>query len=295
MAEALAQQGRCRHHPGRHAIQPCAPDGGRGGAARLCAATSCWRIAPAAPTPTTPTTATCCWTICTAPPSSIARRMQDMKPKWRPWPPSCIDAGRRPYVIPGGGSNPAGALGYVNAALELVNQANERGLRIDHMVHATGSAGTQAGLVAGLQALSSRIRLLGIGVRAPREKQEANGLRTGRGDLRNCWDCAGELPRERWWPTATTSARGYGMPTPASVEAVEAARAQLEGILLGPGVFGQRHGGPHRSDPQGTVQARARTSCSCIPAASSGCSAIPPPSGTRFADAAFRSERLRGG
>ncbi len=81
-------------------------------------------------------------------------------------------AGHRPYVIPGGGSNPVGALGYVNAALELLNQSVAMGLRIDVLVHGTGSAGTQAGLVAGLQAMNSAIRLLGIGVRAPREKQE---------------------------------------------------------------------------------------------------------------------------
>src|SRR5215470_8655576 len=61
--------------------------------------------------------------------------------------------GRKPYVIPGGGSNPVGALGYANCALELVAQANERGLRIGHVVHATGSAGTQAGFVTGLVAL----------------------------------------------------------------------------------------------------------------------------------------------
>src|SRR5262249_51210991 len=54
------------------------------------------------------------------------------------------EKGRKPYVIPGGGSNPVGALGYVNAALELVAQANDFGLKIAHVVHATGSAGTQA-------------------------------------------------------------------------------------------------------------------------------------------------------
>src|SRR6202789_2533491 len=58
--------------------------------------------------------------------------------------------GRKPYLIPGGGSNPTGALGYVNAAMELIGQANDSGLRIDHVVHATGSAGTQAGLITGL-------------------------------------------------------------------------------------------------------------------------------------------------
>ncbi|HUE11608.1 MAG TPA: D-cysteine desulfhydrase family protein, partial [Steroidobacteraceae bacterium] len=76
--------------------------------------------------------------------------------------------GRRPYLIPGGGSNPIGALGYVNAALELVTQANDRGLSIDHVIHATGSAGTQAGLMAGLAGIRSGVPLLGIGVRAPR-------------------------------------------------------------------------------------------------------------------------------
>src|ERR1700679_485206 len=57
--------------------------------------------------------------------------------------------GRRPYAIPGGGSNPTGALGYVNAALELISQANDLGLRVDQVVHATGSAGTQAGMIVG--------------------------------------------------------------------------------------------------------------------------------------------------
>src|SRR6185312_4614132 len=84
------------------------------------------------------------------------------------------EAGEVPYVIPGGGSNTTGALGYANVALELMSQANDLGLRIDRVVHATGSAGTQAGLVAGFEALNSGIRVLGIGVRAPKDRQEAN-------------------------------------------------------------------------------------------------------------------------
>jgi len=80
--------------------------------------------------------------------------------------------GRKVYTIPGGGSNPTGALGYVNCAFEMLNQFNERGLKVDHIVHATGSAGTQAGLITGLQAMNAQIPLLGIGVRAPKPKQE---------------------------------------------------------------------------------------------------------------------------
>ena len=71
--------------------------------------------------------------------------------------------GRVVYTIPGGGSNATGALGYANCALELVSQANAMGLRIDRIVHATGSAGTQAGLIAGLKAINAQIPLLGIG------------------------------------------------------------------------------------------------------------------------------------
>jgi len=140
--------------------------------------------------------------------------------------------GRRAYVIPGGGSNPVGALGYVNAALELVNQSAELGLRIDHLVHATGSAGTQAGLVVGLQGLNSKIRLLGVGVRAPRDKQESMvhelGCRT--------WDLLGlrgQLPREAVAANCDYVGGGYGVPTPGMVEAVTLL-AQTEGLLLDP-------------------------------------------------------------
>jgi L-cysteate sulfo-lyase len=123
-------------------------------------------------------------------------------------------------------------LGYVNAALELVHQATDRGLRIAHLVHATGSAGTQAGLVVGLQALNSPIQLLGVGVRAPREKQEAMvhdlGSRT--------WDLLGlrgQLPREAVVANCDYVGDGYGLPTPGMVEAVTLL-ARTEGLLLDP-------------------------------------------------------------
>jgi 1-aminocyclopropane-1-carboxylate deaminase/D-cysteine desulfhydrase-like pyridoxal-dependent ACC family enzyme len=45
---------------------------------------------------------------------------------------------------------------------------------IDHLVHATGSAGTQAGLIVGAEGINAQVPLLGIGVRAPKEKQEEN-------------------------------------------------------------------------------------------------------------------------
>jgi L-cysteate sulfo-lyase len=88
--------------------------------------------------------------------------------------------GGRPYVIPGGGSNAVGALGYVDCAREIVVQADELDLSIDRIVTATGSAGTHAGLVAGLAVMGTDIPVLGIGVRAPKPKQEENVLKLAR-------------------------------------------------------------------------------------------------------------------
>jgi len=64
--------------------------------------------------------------------------------------------------MPVGGSTPLGAAGYMNAMLELVGQSVDKGVKIDYLVHATGSGGTQAGLVAGAKALNSGIKILGV-------------------------------------------------------------------------------------------------------------------------------------
>jgi|TARA_B100001971_G_C17962289_1_gene418072 L-cysteate sulfo-lyase len=65
-------------------------------------------------------------------------------------------------------------LGYVNAALELLTQDNDMGLRINHVVHATGSCGTQAGLVVGLEGSNAGIPVYGISVRSEKAAQEEN-------------------------------------------------------------------------------------------------------------------------
>jgi L-cysteate sulfo-lyase len=140
--------------------------------------------------------------------------------------------GRKPYAIPGGGSNPIGALGYLNAAIELVHQANESGLKIDHVVHATGSAGTQAGLIAGLKGIRSGIPLLGISVRAPQDRQEDNVFKLA------CATAAlagagGAVDREDVVADSDFVGSGYGFSTPGSVEAIKML-ARLEGILLDP-------------------------------------------------------------
>ena len=141
-------------------------------------------------------------------------------------------SGQSVYTIPGGGSNPVGALGYVNCAMELVNQANDRSLRIDHLVHATGSAGTQAGLVVGLQAMNAGIPLLGVGVRAPRDVQEGNVFKLAEATA-VLLGCPGVVERSDVVANTDYVGEGYGIPAPSTLEAI-ALFAQLESILLDP-------------------------------------------------------------
>ncbi|MEX2643054.1 MAG: D-cysteine desulfhydrase [Acetobacterales bacterium] len=140
--------------------------------------------------------------------------------------------GRKPYVIPGGGSNPVGALGYVNCAFELVSQANDMGLKIDLLVHATGSAGTQAGLVTGLELMNTQIPVLGIGVRAPKPKQEENvyNLCEATADFLGV---KGGVKRDKVVANTDYVGGGYGVPTDGMHEAV-GLFARHEAILLDP-------------------------------------------------------------
>ena len=140
--------------------------------------------------------------------------------------------GRKPYVIPGGGSNATGALGYVLCVQEMAQQALDKHLAFDHMVMATGSAGTQAGLAVGLKLSNSDMGLLGISVRMPKAQQEANVLRLaqataarlGQPDLMQAEDIVAN---------SDYVGSGYGKPTPDGLEAIELF-ARHEGILLDP-------------------------------------------------------------
>ncbi|HKL64845.1 MAG TPA: D-cysteine desulfhydrase [Roseovarius sp.] len=140
--------------------------------------------------------------------------------------------GRKVYTIPGGGSNPTGALGYVNCAFEMLAQFNDRALKVDHIVHATGSAGTQAGLITGLKAMNAQIPLLGVGVRAPKAKQEENVYNLARATAEKL-GCAGVVTREDVVANTDYVGEGYGIPTESGLEAIRMF-AELEAILLDP-------------------------------------------------------------
>ena len=140
--------------------------------------------------------------------------------------------GGRPFAVPGGASDRIGALGYVNCALELLDQAVERNLVIDHIVTATGSAGTQGGLIVGLKATHCGIPLLGVGVGAPREQQEQKVFDLAI-DTADFIGAPGVVERQDVIANCNYIGEGYGRPTESMNEAV-LMMARLEGILVDP-------------------------------------------------------------
>jgi L-cysteate sulfo-lyase len=151
------------------------------------------------------------------------------------------EAGEKPYVIPGGGSNPVGALGYVSCAQELMAQVDEMGLTVDRVVTATGSAGTQAGLVVGLEGANAGVPVLGIGVRLPKDAQEANVHRLAEATA-DFVGMRGGITRSAVMANCDYVGSGYGQPTPGMTEAV-LMLARLEGVLLDPVYSGKAMAG----------------------------------------------------
>jgi len=150
-------------------------------------------------------------------------------------------AGKAPYIIPGGASNPIGALGYAACAEETMTQLNGMHLGIDHIVVPSGSAGTHAGMVAGMAGVSGGIPISGVNVSRTKAVQEEIvfnlalqtaeklGIRSGiaREDI-VCYD--------------QYVGPGYSLPTESMVEAVKLF-ARTEAILLDPVYTGKAAAG----------------------------------------------------
>lgn len=151
------------------------------------------------------------------------------------------ETGRKPYIIPGGGSNRVGALGYVDCAHELTGQIADLGLSVSRVFVASGSAGTQAGLVAGLAALNSPIETIGISVSADAATQKSK-VHTLASDTAKYIDVGDGVPESRIRVYDGYVGEGYGIPTDGMLEAVQLC-AQLEGLLLDPVYAGKAMAG----------------------------------------------------
>ena len=138
--------------------------------------------------------------------------------------------GHRPYVIPLGASTPLGAAGFARGVAEIATSS----VKPDVIVHASSSAGTQAGLIAGCALLGLRPRIIGVSADEP-----AGTLRTlvrelieGMASMLGAKSATIGLDREIEVDDAQVG-DGYGVPTASSTEALELV-ARREGILLDP-------------------------------------------------------------
>ncbi|HSH99392.1 MAG TPA: D-cysteine desulfhydrase family protein [Reyranella sp.] len=138
--------------------------------------------------------------------------------------------GRQPFVVPYGVSSPLGAVGYATTALEIAEQSAALGFEPAAIVHCSGSAGTQAGLVVGAAACLPRTRVVGIDIDAEPERVRADVLALGRAAAtmldRPFDDSAVEV-------VAGHAGPAYGVPHAATVEAIESG-ARLEALVLDP-------------------------------------------------------------
>ncbi len=149
--------------------------------------------------------------------------------------------GRTPYIIPGGASNAIGATGYALCAEEIMTQLNENRLVIDHIIVPSGSAGTHAGMVVGMNGVNGNIPISGVNVSRPKEVQEEI-----------VFDLAGEtairlgvksgVDRDQIVCFDQYVGPGYSLPTDAMVEAVKLF-AGTEAILLDPVYSGKTAAG----------------------------------------------------
>jgi len=140
-------------------------------------------------------------------------------------------AGRKPYFIPGGGSNEIGALGYVSCAFELLDQIKANNLDVGWIVLATGSAGTHAGMLAGLHAAGSTISVMGISVRQPKDKQIAAVHKLAVLTAAQLTDTP--LGVEKVIVDDGYVGAGYGQPTQGTLDAINLI-ARREGLLFDP-------------------------------------------------------------
>ena len=151
-------------------------------------------------------------------------------------------AGRKPYLIPTGGSTEIGALGYVSCLYEILEQQKALSLAFDHIVVANGSSGTHAGLAAGLRSVGQSPRI----VQAFSTLHDGDAARQKTAQLTEATLALlgkeAAMPEDDILVDGSQRGAGYGIPTDAMKAAV-LALARSEGILLDPVYSGKAFAG----------------------------------------------------
>ena len=150
-------------------------------------------------------------------------------------------AGGRPYIIPLGGSDPIGTLGYAACAEEIMQQSFEQGMDFNRIIVAVGSAGTLSGLLIGLYGNNCDIPVTGISVLQKREAaEEAAAVLVEK--TKDYMKVEFPVPRDGIVCIDEFLGPGYTVPTPEMIEAVKLL-ARTEGILLDPTYTGKAMAG----------------------------------------------------
>jgi D-cysteine desulfhydrase len=153
-------------------------------------------------------------------------------------------SGKKPYVIPYGGSSPTGAVGFVEAVAELSIQLADMNTTIGHVVFASSSGGTHAGLVVGRDIYGGDYQLIGIGI----DKGEAGEAPFAEHILQLCSSTAQQLKVKAGYSLSDIILReefsgdGYGIVGDLERRAIRMV-AETEGILLDPVYTGRAMGG----------------------------------------------------
>lgn len=157
---------------------------------------------------------------------------------------SLRSAGRKPYVVPYGGSNTTGATGFVEAVRELADQLSQLGESVTHIVFASSSGGTQAGLTVGKSLFGLSGELLGIGI----DKGASGDVPFAEHVVRLANATAERLGVRNRFSASDVTIRneylggGYGVVGELERRAIQMV-AQTEGILLDPVYTGRAMGG----------------------------------------------------
>ncbi|WP_160108709.1 D-cysteine desulfhydrase family protein [Pseudomonas izuensis] len=143
--------------------------------------------------------------------------------------------GKKPFVMPLGGSSPRGSLGYAACAAEILRQADALDIQFDQIIVPNGSAGTHSGLLAGVTLAQSSTKITGYSVLATEEQASTLTLEKTRQVLQ-LLACATPLAENAIKVDGSQRGEAYGAPTEAMLEAVRLL-ASHEGLLTDP-VYG---------------------------------------------------------
>jgi len=149
------------------------------------------------------------------------------------------EKGLKPYFAPIGGSMvggsmevPLGAIGYIDAYIEMIEQAAEWDIEVNYVLHASGSGGTQAGLTVGAVAMGENVRVIGISVSERKKSYSERVWKISR-DTEKCLLLESQTKLENVLVFDEYLKEGYGIINKDVSEAIRIT-AENEGIFLDP-------------------------------------------------------------